>query len=353
MSVAMSPCGLRERLRGQQRGDVPGMSSLITIVCGIKELADGGSQVAPTAAIVVGAAIGFAFLRRQRVLPDPLLDVALFTRRQFSVSVGAQLTALFALGAFQFFLMQHLQLVLGLSPLTAGLWTLPGMLAGIVGALLGPVFTRTIAPSTVISAGLALAATGAAGAVWALQQEILPTIVAFVVMNLAINTVWALSYDQILSAAPTERAGTASGAAETGNELDIALGVALSGSLGAAVYHAAVSDSLPEGLSPADAGIATDNLAGAISVAERLPAEMANQVLGTARDAFTSGMQVITAVVALMLAAMAVAVAKTMRDRPGKPGPDQDGSREGRRAGRRGTARDGERDESAPEQPAR
>ncbi|MEU9984289.1 MFS transporter [Streptomyces sp. NPDC050856] len=291
------------------------MTSLITIVYGIKEIARGGFGLLPLAAMVAGAAVGVVFLRRQRMLPDPLLDLALFARRRFSVSIGAQVLSLFTLAAFQFFLMQYLQLVLGLSPLTAGLWTLPGMLAGVVGALMGPVLTRTFTPTQVISGGLAVAAVGLAFAVWALQG-LMPTVFAFVVINLAINIVWALSYDQILSAAPPERAGTASGAAETGNELGIALGVALSGSLGAAVYHAMVSGSLPAGLSSREADTATDTLSGAVSVAERLSGEVATRVLEVTRDAFTDGMRSTSALLALMMAGMAVTVALLMRDRP-------------------------------------
>ncbi|HEX2300344.1 MAG TPA: MFS transporter [Pseudonocardiaceae bacterium] len=291
------------------------LASLITIVYGVKEIAKAGVGILPLTVIAVGAAVGTVFLRRQQRLPDPLLDLALFARRRFSVSIGAQLSVLFTLGAFQFFLMQYLQLVLGLSPLTAGLWTLPGMLAGMVGALLGPVLTRTFSPAQVISGGLAVAAAGLTGAIWAVQG-LVPTAIAFVVMNLAINTVWALSYDQILGAAPPERTGTASGAAETGNELGIALGVALSGSLGAAVYRVVLSGSLPAGLSSADGYVAVDTLAGAVNLSQRLPAAMTAPLLEAARDAFVTAMQVASGLLALVLAGMAVTVGLLLRSRP-------------------------------------
>ncbi|MBH1937092.1 MFS transporter [Streptomyces sp. AV19] len=310
------------------------MASLITVVYGIKQFAKDGLGPVPVVAVVVGAVIGVFFVRRQRRLPDPLLDLALFAHRRFSVSIGAQMLAMVALAAFQFFLMQYLQLVEDLSPLTAGLWTVPGMVAGVVGALLGPAFTRAFTPGQVISGGLAVAAAGLVGAVWA-AHSLVPIVVAFIVTNLAINIVWALSYDQILGAAPPERAGTASGAAETGNELGLALGVALSGSLAAAVYHASVSGSLPSALSPHDADTAGDNLAGAVSVAERVPAAVADRVLDVTRDAFTDGMQLASGVLAALMAAMAVAVGLLLRDRPAAPAV---------------TAVQGD---TAPEQPAR
>jgi DHA2 family multidrug resistance protein-like MFS transporter len=288
--------------------------SLLAIVYGIKELARGSAPLQPVAAITVGLAIGVVFLRRQRRLADPLLDLALFARRRFNVSLSSQFVSLFTLAAFQFFLMQYLQLVLGLPPLTAGLWTLPGMLAGIVGALLGPVLTRHITPPRVITGGLVLASASLVGAIWNVHS-LIPTVSMFTAMNLGINIVWALSYDQILAEAPPERAGTASGAAETSNELSAALGVALPGSVGAAVYTASVSGSLPYGLSEQDAGIATDTLSGAVALAERLPADMADQVLDAAGSAFTDGMRAASALLALLLAVTAIAVTVLHRDR--------------------------------------
>jgi MFS transporter, DHA2 family, multidrug resistance protein len=288
--------------------------SLLAIVYGVKELARGSAPLLPVAAVIVGLAIGVVFLRRQRWLADPLLDLALFARRRFNVALSSQFVSLFTLAAFQFFLMQYLQLVLGLGPLTAGLWTLPGMLAGIVGALLGPVLTRHITPPRVIAGGLVLTSASLVVAIWTVHG-LIPIIITFTVMNLGINIVWALSYDQILAEAPPERAGTASGAAETSNELSAALGVALPGSLGAAVYTASVTGSLPVGLPQQDAGIAADSLSGAAALAERLPADMAGQVLDVARNALTGGMQAASALLALLLALVAIAVAVLLRDR--------------------------------------
>jgi MFS transporter, DHA2 family, multidrug resistance protein len=180
--------------------------SLLAIVYGVKELARGSAPLQSVAAVIVGLAIGVVFLRRQRRLADPLLDLALFARRRFTVALSSQFVSLFTLAAFQFFLMQYLQLVLGLGPLTAGLWTLPGMLAGIVGALLGPVLTRHITPPRVIAGGLVLTAASLVVAIWTVHG-LIPIVITFTVMNLGINIVWALSYDQILAEAPPERAG--------------------------------------------------------------------------------------------------------------------------------------------------
>ena len=83
--------------------------------------------------IAAGIAIGAVFVRRQLRLPDPLLDLRLFRVRGFSASLATYgLSILLLFGGF-LFLPQYLQLVLGLSPFRAGLWTLPWAVAFVGG----------------------------------------------------------------------------------------------------------------------------------------------------------------------------------------------------------------------------
>ena len=99
--------------------------------------------------------------------------------------------------------------------------------------------------------------------------------------------------DLIVGSAPPERAGAASAVSETGNELGNALGIALLGSIGVAVYRGAMADGLPAGaaglLAPADAA-AADTLAGAHAAAG-LPAAAGAELVDAATAAFVSGMQ--------------------------------------------------------------
>jgi DHA2 family multidrug resistance protein-like MFS transporter len=100
------------------------------------------------------------FVRRQRTLADPFIDLRLFRIPAFSASLATYgLGILVVFGGF-LFLPQYLQLVLGLSPLEAGLWTLPWALAFVVGSNLTPVIVRRVRPAFVMAAGLVLAAVG-------------------------------------------------------------------------------------------------------------------------------------------------------------------------------------------------
>ena len=103
-----------------------------------------------------------------------------------------------------------------------------------------------------------------------------------------------LSVDLIIGSAPAERAGAASAISETGNELGSALGIALLGSIGVAVYRGAMTDGLPAGaaqLPPEAATAAADTLAGAYDAAADLPAADGAELVDAATSAFVSGMQ--------------------------------------------------------------
>ena len=106
-------------------------------------------------------------------------------------------------------------------------------------------------------------------------------------MSLGLAPVFILATDLIVGAAPPERAGAASAISETSSEFGGALGIAVLGSIGAAVYRSQLANTLPIRCPASDAAaIARDTLGGAVAIAGRLPDQMGAQVLDTARDAF-------------------------------------------------------------------
>src|SRR2546430_13175231 len=135
-------------------------AAVLLVIYGLKLIAQGGVSMSAVAGVLAGIAIGRGFVRRQTHLADPLIDVRLFSIPSFRASLvlyGGAILLLF--GAF-LFLPQYLQLVLGLSPLHGGLWTLPWALGFVLGSLLTPALARRIRPAILMSAGLALSAGG-------------------------------------------------------------------------------------------------------------------------------------------------------------------------------------------------
>ena len=207
------------------------------------------------ASILAGLALGYVFVRRQRKLADPLIDLRLFRMPGFSASLAVYTLGILVLFGTFFFIFQYLQLVLGLSPLVAGLWTLPSFGAFVVGSMLAPMFVRRVRPSTVMTVGLAM---GAVGFLVLTQVEsgsgLAVIVVASIVYSLGLAPLFTLTNDLILGSAPPEQAGAASGISETGAELGGALSIAVLGTLGIAIYRSEIVDGIPAGLPAEDAG---------------------------------------------------------------------------------------------------
>jgi MFS transporter, DHA2 family, multidrug resistance protein len=224
------------------RFDLPsaGLSlvSVLAAIYGIKSIAEGGFGLGPATSLWVGVLVGVVFIRRQRRLADPMIDPRLFRVPSFSAPLAANGLALFAVFGLELFIAQYLQLVLGMGPLEAGLWTLPGAAGFIVGSNVAPLLAARLPTAHVVAGGAAVAAAGLA-----LMTQVGPDsgllilTIGSVVMSLGAAQVVTLSTDLVVGAAPPERAGTASGMSETGAELGGALGIALLGSIGAAVYR--------------------------------------------------------------------------------------------------------------------
>jgi MFS transporter, DHA2 family, multidrug resistance protein len=295
------------------------LAAVLLVIYGLKQIAQDGFGWLPALSILAGLAVGLAFLRRQGRLADPMLDLPLFRIRAFSASLAAYaLSIAVVFGAFVFIL-QHLQLVLGLSPLRAGLWMVPSGLAFIVGGMLTPLFVRRVRPGFVMAAGLTVAALG-----FALLTQVDETsgvafvVIALVIFSVGLTPVITLATDLIVGAAPRERAGAASGISETGAEFGGALGIAILGSIGIAVYRDRLADAVPSGVPPEQADAARDTLGGATEAAGQLPDEAGAALLDTARQAFTEGLQVTAITGAVVLAGLAVLTAILLRDvRPG------------------------------------
>jgi DHA2 family multidrug resistance protein-like MFS transporter len=268
----------------------------------------------PALSIVAGLALGLVFVRRQQRLADPLIDLRLFRVPAFSASLVMYTLGTFVAFGSYVFIAQYLQLVLGLSPLQAGLWTLPSMAAFVVGSMLVPVVARHVRVANVMVAGLVLAAIGFAVLTQIDHGSGLAAIViGSVIYSLGLSPVVILATDVIVGSAPVERAGAASAISETSSELGGALGIAILGSIGAAVYRVAMTDGVPVGIPFEASEAARGTLGGAAAVAERLPEYFAATLLAAARDSFTQALVLTAAISAALMIATAIMGAVALR----------------------------------------
>ncbi|MEJ3654692.1 MFS transporter [Actinomycetes bacterium KLBMP 9759] len=279
--------------------------AILLVVHGLKETAAHGWAPLPTSTLVAGIAVAVLFVRRQRRVPDPLLDLALFRDRTFSVALCTMLVGTLATGAMMLFITQHLQLVLGLSALVAALWMVPAMLASIAGSLASPALAARFRPAWVIGGGLLVCVAGLL-ALAATGEQLAPLVIGFSLITLGSGPLAALGTDLIIGAAPQAKAGSAASLSEVSGEFGYAMGIATIGSIGALVY----SSRIPEGV-PAQAA---ESLSGATGVAAGLPAEAGRVLLATARQAYIAGMHTAALVAAAALLVVAAATTALLRD---------------------------------------
>jgi DHA2 family multidrug resistance protein-like MFS transporter len=288
--------------------------AVLAVIYGLKRFAEGGTAWWPALVIVTGLGVGAAFLRRQTRLADPLIDLDLFRIRTFSAGLAANTMGFFA--AFGLFLLvsQYLQIVLGLSPLEAGLWSLPSSAGFIAGAMVVPMLLHGVRPAYVIGSGLALASMGF---VLISQADGLDLVVAgSVVFSLGLSPVAGMATELIVGAAPPERSGAASAISETSSEFGGALGIAMLGSIGTAVYRDQMQDAVPAGVPGAAAETARETAGGAATASEELPHGLATALLDAGRDAFAASLQaaaITSAVVTAIAAALALVLLRHAR----------------------------------------
>jgi DHA2 family multidrug resistance protein-like MFS transporter len=263
------------------------LAAVLCVVYGLKRLAEHGPDAEALLTAAAGVLLGWVFVRRQATLDYPLLDVALLRQRRFAAAIAAYgLSCLAMMGLF-ISIAQYLQGVLGLSPLMAGLATVPSSLAFAVGSLGTAWATRRWGPSAVFVRGLLVAAAGfgliaLAGTAWGLALLVGGT----VLMGLGMAPVFAVGNEMIITSAPAERAGAASALSETSAEFSGALGIALFGSLGTALYQARLLPGLAAGTDRA----AVATLGAALDTAQALPPAAGEALRTAARAAFVDAL---------------------------------------------------------------
>ncbi|MFC3607253.1 MFS transporter [Stutzerimonas tarimensis] len=286
------------------------MGALVGLALAIKE----AGKTDPSALQAVAAAVtallcGLAFLHRQRQATVPMIDFTLFRDRTFSAGVVAASVASAALMGMELVLSQRLQLVVGLSPLQAGLTILPIPLAAFIAGPLAGLALPRLGAERILSMSLALSAAGMLVYLLGYGTERWVQILSFSLLGFGVGAAMTAASSAMLLHAPPDRAGMAASIEEVSYELGGALGIAVLGSLMSAVYAAAFVSS--EGMAVSD--LARDSLDGALIAAEALPDALAAPLVSLARSAFDSAFVMVMTVVFALLSAAAAGIALTTR----------------------------------------
>lgn len=260
------------------------LTMVLALIYGIKSLAQEGLSSVAVISIALSFFFGLLFVKRQRTLPNPLVDLELFRTPAFSGSLGIYMFSTFILFGMFFFIAQYLQLILGLSPLHAGLWSLPSFGGFIVGSMTTPLLSRKFYVKHLMITGLLLAALGFFLLTQLGTKNDLGIIaVSLALFSLGIAPVFTLSTDLVVGSAPPEHAGSASSLSETASELGGALGIAILGSIGSFIFLKSIEEYTKS--------INTlDTLGGTIAYAATISPDQSSVLLSLANAGFMQGM---------------------------------------------------------------
>ena len=281
------------------------LGAVLSVIYGIKRMSE-MLRFSTEHALFIGLGLVLAvlFVRRQRRIAEPLIDLAMFRIPALPVALIINIIGLFA--AFGFFLLigQYFQLALGMGPLEAGLWSAPSGPAFVIGSLLTPALAHRVGRANLLAAAFIVGAIGLIVIAYAAAHPNMTLfITGYVTFCLGIAPMGTLTTDIVMSTVPPERAGAASGISETSFELGGALGIALLGSFVTALYRSATVGIPP--IANVDIAAARATLAGAVAVTRGLPPEIGEPVLRIAREAFVGAFTQ----AALVAAALCVVVA--------------------------------------------
>ncbi|NRF67022.1 MFS transporter [Aquincola sp. S2] len=292
------------------------LGAVLATIYGLKQTAEHGPSLVPLGIAALGIALAITFVRRQRRLAYPLLDLALFRTPTFGAAIAAYALSCLAMMGVYIFITQYLQGVLGLTPLEAGLVTLPWGIGFVAGSLLAPKLAQRVPPLAILVWGLVAGAIGMLLLVPADGRFALPLMIAsMVVMSLGMAPVFTIGNELIITAAPPQRAGAASALSETSAEFSGALGIAVFGSVGMALYRGRLAAAMPAGL-PADAErAAAATLGGALAAADAAAGPAGAALQAAARAAFGDALQLTAALGTVVVIVAAVLAARIGRER--------------------------------------
>ncbi|MBE1576304.1 MFS transporter [Amycolatopsis roodepoortensis] len=284
--------------------------TILPLIYGITEVAREGWKPLLVGSMVVGLVFGALFIVRQKRLDDPMIDLGLFSHRVFRSSFILSIGGGAIQGGGLLMVSLYLQTVVGLSPLAAGLWLVPTGFAMVVAIMLGGGIGRQVRPAYVMSVGLLVAAIGYGLLTQVSSVDGLTlTVIGFALAMAGIGPGTALGYELMMGNTPPEKIGAASASMEMGGQFGVAAGIALFGTVGTAVYTSQV-------VVPPGADAAKESVTNALAVAPGLGEPAGSQLLESARSAFTSGLNIVALVGAVLFVLLATLCIKSFRQIP-------------------------------------
>jgi EmrB/QacA subfamily drug resistance transporter len=214
--------------------DLPGVglaaAGLFGVVFGlVRGQGDGWGSPQIVASLAGGVALLAAFIAWELRSDKPMLPMGLFRTRSFAVTNGVSFFMYFGTFGSIFLLTQVLQLVMGYSPLQAGIRMMAWTGATLIVAPLAGIYAERLGGRGFMVTGLALQAGALAwfAATVSVGQQFSEVVVPFVMAGTGMALVFAPSASTLLHSVRDDMAGVASGANNAIREVGGVFGVAV------------------------------------------------------------------------------------------------------------------------------
>ena len=296
---------------------------LIVLLWGIIESPSAGfDDPMVMGAIVGGIVLLVGFVAWELTTAHPMLDMRFFKNRRFSAANIAVTLVFFAMFGQMFVMSQYTQTVLGYTPLEAGLKMTPMSVMMLMVAPNAPKLVERFGTKIVVGFGLMLASVGV------LIVSMVPTsngywvlLAGILVLAMGMGCVMAPATESIMGSLPRDKAGVGSAMNDTTRQMGGALGVAVIGSILAAIYRPAVDSRMSAIGVPQELIMqAQESVSGAVMRAATAPGispEMAEQIRTIGIEEYVNGIHVAMKISALVLLFASFIVFKWLPARAG------------------------------------
>lgn len=286
------------------------IAALVTLVYGLIEAPQHGWTGDETLiALGIGFVLLAAFVFWEIRTPHPMLQMSFFRNRRFSIANFSITLTFFALFGSVFMMTQHLQFVLGFTPLEAGTRVMP-VATMIISAPLSAKLAEKFGTKLIVALGLFTVA--GAFLLFSTLEVTGYTRIGFglAVLGFGMGLVMAPATESIMASVPLAKAGVGSAMNDTTREVGGALGVAVLGSVFSSAYATEVAPAL-SGLPAGLADQARDSIGAATIIAGQIGGQAGQALAAASKIAFVdslsstlliaAGIAVVGAVVTLLL----------------------------------------------------
>ncbi|ANY66225.1 MFS transporter [Paenibacillus sp. BIHB 4019] len=274
-------------------GSIQIMLGLIGVIFAVKEATRrGGYMEMAIISLLIGAISIFFFIKRQKTINDPLIDLGLFKNWRFTGGVVTAMLASFILVGSQLLFTQRYQLVLGYSPLKSSLFMIAIPIASFIAGIVMGMYTHRFNLLKAQLSAIIVAGLGLGGYLIFYNDSPIMQVLTMVILGCGLGVGGTTASNAIMNSVPIEKSGMAASSEEVSYELGSALGVAILGSFLSFFYTRNFVLTADIVAPP----MVRDSLDEALLAAENLSAQAAATLIDTAKIAFNQSFVVVNLV---------------------------------------------------------